>query len=197
MQLSTIYCRAYIQSNSYFNPDFYICPSYEQISLLSTSLDCIVKIIKPLHDMPKAKFAYNLFFSRLSLKQLSETIISSDCVSKFAIYYPNYKKIPKITEYVYNFFLFRPPPQLSLSPDKLPDYIGRLAIYHSHYKDKFVDNPTQALVCAANYLCFLSKFNNVSAALLFACNGRAAQPALVVKKKKLPKSFIYFFSHPL
>ena len=53
-QLPTIQ-RAYIQSTSDFNQDFYIRSSSEQISLpvLGVSLDCSFEIIKPLHDMPK------------------------------------------------------------------------------------------------------------------------------------------------
>ena len=39
------------------------------------------------------------------------------------------------------------------------------AIYHPHNKDKFVGNPTRALVCGADNLYFLSNFGNLSASL--------------------------------
>ena len=71
---------------------------------------------------------------------------------------------------------------------------NRFAIYHPHYKDKFVDNPTRAL-CAVDNFYFLSNFDNFSAASpLFASNHRACAIwlGLVVKKKEsLKTSSIY------
>ena len=105
---------AYIQSTSYFNPDFYIRLSPEKILLLDTLLDCLVKVIKLLHNMLEAsinhfaayhphykekleitliEFAYNLFHFRLLLKPLSLTGISSNSIEKFTTYYLYYKKI--------------------------------------------------------------------------------------------------------
>lgn len=69
------------------------------------------------------------------------------------------------------------------------------AIYHPHYKDKFVNNLTWALVCTANYLYFLSNFDNLSTVSFFAFNGKFAQPDLVTKKGKTTKNFyLSFFS---
>lgn len=81
-QLSIIQRQAYIYSIFYFNPDFYIRLFIKQISLLHILLSCIVKVIKPLHDMSKAN------------------------TNHFAAYYPYYKKKPKITGFTYkSFFL--------------------------------------------------------------------------------------------
>lgn len=70
------------------NWDFYIRPLCEQILLLGALSDFVVKVIKSLHDVPRASINY-------------------------------------------------------------------FAIYHSHYKDKLVCNPTQTFFCATNCLYFL------------------------------------------
>lgn len=108
MQLPIIQRCAYILSISYFNPDFYICPFPKQISLLSTSLNCTVKVIKLLHDIPEA---------------------STD---RFAAYHPHYKEKPRIIliEFTHNLFLIwlslKPLSPMSISFD----YVGKFAIYH-------------------------------------------------------------------
>ncbi len=56
------------------HPDFYIRPLCKQISLLVASSDSIVKVTKPLHDVPEAS------------------------IILFAIYYPYYKEKLEITE---------------------------------------------------------------------------------------------------
>lgn len=45
--------RTYIESTSDLNWDTYIWPSLEQISLLGTSSDYIVKVMKPMYDVPE------------------------------------------------------------------------------------------------------------------------------------------------
>lgn len=45
--------QTYIESTSDFNLDTYIWPPPKQILELGVSFDCIVKIIKPMCDMPK------------------------------------------------------------------------------------------------------------------------------------------------
>lgn len=70
----------------------------------------------------------------------------------------------------------------------------QFAIYYLYYKVKFVDNLTQAFVCTTNSFYFLTKFGNLLAAFLLACNDKTSQPALVVKKKNCQKLlFIFFF----
>ena len=130
----------------------------------------------------------------------------------WATYYPHYKEKLKMKKFAYNPSLLQPTrKQISLlgasshcivkvitALHDVPEARKtRFAIYHLHYKDKFVDNPTRALVCATGYFYFLSKFENLSAASFLICNGRAAQPALVVKKGEPPRAFIYLLSHPL
>ncbi len=66
-QLPTMQRRAYIQSTSDFNRDFYIRPPRKPISLLGDSSDSNVKAIKPLHDVSKAS------------------------INRIAIYHPHYK----------------------------------------------------------------------------------------------------------
>lgn len=116
---------AYISSTLYFNPDLYICLSLKQISILGTPLNCTVKVIKPLHNIPEAitdRFAayhpyykeklgiilidstHNLFLIQLLLKPLSLISISFDCIGRFDTYHQHYKEIPGLTEYAYNFF---------------------------------------------------------------------------------------------
>ena len=129
-QLPTMQHWAYIQSISYFNPDFYICSSFKKILLLDISSDCLIKVIKLLHDMQKVsinsfaayhphykekleitliKLAYNLFFFRLLLKPLSPIGISSNFIMKFTTYHPYYKEIPRIMKCTYDFFLLQLP----------------------------------------------------------------------------------------
>ena len=46
--------QTYVQSTSNMNRQFYIRPPPELISLLDPSSDCIVKVMKPLYDVPEA-----------------------------------------------------------------------------------------------------------------------------------------------
>ena len=46
--------QAYVQSTSNLNREFYIRPPLELISLLGSSSDCVVKVMKPLYGVPKA-----------------------------------------------------------------------------------------------------------------------------------------------
>lgn len=123
MQLSTMQCQVYIQSTSNFNQDFYIRPPYKPILLLGGSSNSIIKVIKPLHDMPKIS------------------------TNRFTTYYPHYKEKPEIIEAIYNLFPFRPPPKLVSLPGVLFDcFVKVIAIYHPHYKDKHFSNVTQTFV---------------------------------------------------
>lgn len=54
MQLPTMQRQAYIQSTLDFNRNFYIWSLRKPISLLGGSSDSIVKVIKLLHNVPKA-----------------------------------------------------------------------------------------------------------------------------------------------
>ena len=76
LQLQKVQYWAYIQSSSDFNQDFYIRLSSKQILQLGTLLDCIVKVIKPLYNMPEANI---------------------NCT---ATYHPYNKEKTKITEFI-------------------------------------------------------------------------------------------------
>ena len=68
--------------------------SQKLLSLLCASSYCIIEVMNPLYDMPDTGKHW------------------------FAIYYPHYKEKSKITEFTYNLFFLRPPPNLlSLSGD--------------------------------------------------------------------------------
>ena len=160
------------------NWDFYIRPPPKQISLLDTSLDYIVKVIKLLHDVPESS------------------------INRFAAYYPHYKEKPGMTESTYDPFFFWPLPKLLSLPNISSDCVVKFATYYLHYKKKIVSNPTWTFVCAANYLyfsydwsnLFLYGWNNLSIAFFFAHNNNfcAAKPGLVTKKGKPPRTFLYF-----
>ena len=179
-QLPTIQ-RAYIQSTSDFHQNFYISPPPKQISLLGTSSNYIVKVIKLLHDVPKAS------------------------INRFIVYHLHYKEKPGMIESTYDLFLFRPPPKLLSLFDASSDYIIKFATYHPHYKEKIISNPTRTFVCAANCLYFSygwSNFfkcgwNNLSMAFFLAQNNGlyTAKLGLVTKKGELPITFIYFSNH--
>ena len=70
------------------------------------------------------------------------------------------------------------------------------AIYHPHYKDKFVGNPTRAFVCATNCLYFLCGWSNLSAAFFLAHDSGAytAEPGLVTKKGEPPRTSLHLLS---
>ena len=174
----------------YFNPNFYIRPSLKKILLLDTLFDCLVKALKLLHDVLEAS------------------------TNRFAAYHPHYKEKLEIVEAVYNLFLWSLSKLISLfgisshciieviTPlhDVLDEGKHWFAIYHPHYKDKFVGNLTQAFVCATNCLYFLNSWSNLSAAFFFAYNNGAytAESSLVSKKRELLKIFLHlFFCLPL
>jgi hypothetical protein len=46
--------QAYVQSRSTLNRDFYVQPPPELIKLIGISNNCILKVVKPLYDVPKA-----------------------------------------------------------------------------------------------------------------------------------------------
>ena len=98
-----------------------------------------------------------------------------------------------MTESVYKIFFLWLPPKPSLLASALFDCIVEFGTYHPHYKDKFVSNSTQTFVYAANYLCFLNGWNNLSTTSLFACDSGACttELGLVTKKRKPPKNFLY------
>ena len=73
--------KVYIEIILYFNPNFYIWPFFKLLSQLSISFNFIVKVIKPLYSKSEA---YNY---------------------QFAIYYLYYKEKPKITKFIYNYYL--------------------------------------------------------------------------------------------
>lgn len=71
-------------------------------------------------------------------------------------------------------------------------------IYHPHYKEKLVSNPTQTFSYIINCFYFLCNFDNLFATfLILASNNRAciALLGLVTKKAELPRTLIYLFSH--
>ena len=124
MQLPTVQYRAYIQSTSDFNWDLCTRPPPKQISRLGTSSDCMIKVIKLLHDVPELN------------------------INRFAAYHPHYKEKSKITEFTYNPFLLQPPPKLVSLPGVSSDCIVKvIAIYHPHYKEKLeITDSTKELV---------------------------------------------------
>lgn len=79
----------------------------------------------------------------------------------------------------------------------LSDYLIKFATYHLHYKNKLVDNLTQTFICAANYLYFLCNLENLLATSLLTNNGGAyiVKPALVTKKRELPRTFLHHLFH--
>ena len=188
--------RAYIQSTSDFYRNFYIRPAPEQILLLGTLSNGIVKVIKPLHDVPEAS------------------------TTSYAIYHPHYKEKSGMTKSAYKPSLFRPPPRLTesahnhsllRSSQKLLSLLGAsshciievmnplhdmpdtgkhwFAIYHLHYKDEQVNNPIRNSVCTANCLHFGYNLGNLSTASPFARDGGAyaTEPGLVTKKGEPPR----------
>ena len=68
--------------------------------------------------------------------------------------------------------------------------ITRFAIYHPHYKDKLVGNPTRKFVSAANRLYFLCGWSNLPAAVFFAHDSGtcAAELDIVTKKGEPPRT---------
>lgn len=106
-----MYHQAYIQSILDFNVHFYIYLSFKQITLLSTLLDYIVKVIKLLYNMPKASINY------------------------FTTYYLYYKKKSKISEFIYKLFFCWLPFKLLTLLDVSSNFIIKvIAIYHLYYK---------------------------------------------------------------
>lgn len=103
------------------------------------------------------------------LSQLSSLSIDlPDYISKFTSYHLHHKEKSEITKSVYNFFFLRPPHKLLLLSTFF-DYISKFSIYHSYYKKKLdINNLTQNFAYGA-------------------------EPSLVTKKKKLPKTSLYFF----
>ena len=97
------------------------------------------------------KSAHKPFLVRPPLKLLSLLGTTSDCVVKFATYYPHYKKKFWIIKSTFNSFLFRLPPKL-ISPFRASsDYIVKImklsrcipkagkhlvAVHQPHYKEK-------------------------------------------------------------
>ena len=69
-------------------------------------------------------------------------------------------------------------------------------LYHLHYKDKFVGNPTWVFICATNCLYFLHHWSNLLAAFFFTYNSSLyiAEPSLVTKKEELPRIFLHLLS---
>lgn len=72
-------------------------------------------------------------------------------------------------------------------------------IYHLHYKEKLLSNPTKIYVCATNYLYFLCGLNNLSISFFFAQNSIVCitEPHLVTKKREPLRTSLYLFSHVL
>ena len=147
-----------------------------QLSPPAASFNYIVKVMKPLYDVPEAS------------------------TTSFATYHPHYKEKPGMTESAHDPFLHWPSPKLLSLPDALSDSIVKFATYHPHYKDILISNPTQTFVCAASCLYFgywLGSLGNLSTASLFARDGGAgtAEPGLVTKKGELPRTSLHIF-HP-
>lgn len=74
--------------------------------------DCIVKVMKPLNDIPEISTA------------------------QFVIYHPHYKEKLGMIESIYNPFLLRLSPKLILPLHTSLNYIFKFATYHPYYKKK-------------------------------------------------------------
>ncbi len=73
---------AYIQSNSDFYRNFYIRPAPKQILLLGTPSDGIVKVIKPLHDVPETSAnCFAIYHLHYKDEQVSNPIRTSVCAA--------------------------------------------------------------------------------------------------------------------
>lgn len=71
------------------------------------------------------------------------------------------------------------------------------AIYHLHYKNKFVGNWTWIFVCAINCFYFLRSWSNFSVVFFLTYNSGiyTAESSLVSKKRELLRIFLYFLSY--
>ena len=98
--------KAYVQSTSDLNRDFYIRPPPELIVLLGASPDCIIKVMKSLYDVPKAGNHW------------------------FATYHPHYKEKLGMTEFTCDFCLYRSDPLGIVemqTDDTLKQYVAQKA----------------------------------------------------------------------
>lgn len=70
-------------------------------------------------------------------------------------------------------------------------------IYYLYYKEKLINNSIETLIYATNYL--LCNLSNLLIAyfLIYDSSIYIALPNLVIKKRKLSKTFLSLFSHPL
>lgn len=73
-------------------------------------------------------------------------------------------------------------------------------IYHPHYKDKIVINPTRIFICTTSYLYFrysLASLGNLLAAFFFTYNNNTYTTKLgrVTNKKESPRISLYLPSH--
>lgn len=122
----------------------------------------------------------------------------------YATYHPYYKEKSEMTKSAYKLSLLRPPPQLVSSLTTSSNYIikvmkplynvqeasvTRSAIYHPHYKDKF-SNSTRSFFFAADNLHSVCSLSNLSTAPAYA-----AEPSLVIKKGKSPRTSLYILFH--
>ncbi len=69
--------------------------------------------------------------------------------------------------------------------------------YHLYCKEKLISNSIWTLICEINY--FLCNLNNLLIAYFLIYNSSIyiALLSLVIKKRKLPKTFLHLLSHPL
>ncbi len=153
------------------NEDIDIQPPYKLVLLLSLSFVFIVKVMKPLHDVPEASIIW------------------------FAIYHSHYKEKLETTKSIYNPSLLQFLLKLISLLSVLFDYVVKFATHHPHYKD-IVGNQTRTFIYAINCLSILCGWSNLLAAI-FTYNGGAyiTKPGLVMKERELPRTSLHLLSH--
>lgn len=163
---------------------------------------------RPLSKLTESIYNLFLFWSLQKLLSLPDLLF--DYIINFVSHHLYYKEKSGIVKTIYNSFL-RSLFKLILLLSILSHYIIKImnllynildagkywfAIYHLHYKDKFVDNLTWAFICATNCLYFLRNQSNFSATFFFAYDSSTytAKLSLVTRKRELQKISLHFFS---
>ena len=156
---------------------------------------------------------YNDKDKNLMLTQLPTKLLYglAEAGHHWAIYHPHYKEKLEMTKSAYNPSLLRPTRKrislLGASSHCTVEVVNplhnvpeasttRFAIYHPHYKDKLVGNPTRKFVCTANCLYFLRGWSNLLAVFFLAHDSGAytAEPGLVTKKGEPPRISLHLLS---
>lgn len=118
-------------------------------------------------------------------------------ITQFAIYHLYYKEKSGIIEFAHDLFFVWPLLKLLSLLSTLSDCIIKFATYHLNHKDKFGGNFDQNFIYIANCLYFLYGWKNLSVAFFFGHNSniQIAEPGIVTKKGKLPKTSLYLLFH--